>query len=173
MGKAVKSIGSAFGLAGGTVAKPQSVGKKFYDISKEIAPAQEEYAKLLSRSREAGAATGAKADVLRQMGQAALGQGPSLAEAQMKAAQDRNLAQQLAALQGQRGGGAMGQRALMQNMGASGQDLAQQAAIARLGERNDFMNQAGAAESSLRSDIAGKLALDLKPKESWKQLLAL
>ena len=64
------------------------------------------------------------------------GSAPSLAQAQLKAAQDRNLAQQLAAAKSQRGGSpAALQRQLARAQGSAGQELAQQAGQARLQEQ--------------------------------------
>lgn len=147
---------------------PQIADRNYFDLTKEVKPAQSQYAKLLEASEANQAAVApAQANVLRQMGLAAQGQGPSLAEVQMKAAQDRNLAQQLAAMQAARGGSAAGkQRALLQNMSAAGRDIAQGAAQARLQERDQFLNQAGVANQALRSDITGKLNLDLMPKQA-------
>jgi hypothetical protein len=175
MGGVVKKVGSAVGgIFSPAKVKPQIANKGLFDISKEVKPMQEAYNPLLQSSQQAQAAVAPqRLDVLKQMGLAATGQGPSLAEAQLKAAQDRNLAQQLAAVQAQRGGSsALNQRAMLQNMGSAGRDLAQQASIARLQERDQFLNQAQLADQGLRSDIAGKLNLDLMPKQSlqaWEQ----
>lgn len=165
MGKVVKGIGNIFSPA---KVKPTIADKGLFDISKEVKPAQDQYKDLLAASQANQAAIAPmQTQALTQMGQAALGQGPSLAEVQMKAAQDRNLAQQLAAVQAQRGGNAaMNQRALLQNMGASGRDIAQQSGIARMQERDNFLNQSNIANQSLRTDIGGQLNLDLMPKQS-------
>jgi hypothetical protein len=167
MGKAIKSIGSIFKPGKYT---PSVADRSLFDVSKEAGAAGSEYEKLLGRSRASSEAGAAAPEVIKQMGEAALGRGPSLAEVQLKSAQDRNLAQQLGAIQGSRAGSsALGQRALVQSMGASGQDLAQQAAMARLGERAQFLGAAGAADSGLRSDIQGKLGVDVMPKQSLQQ----
>jgi len=64
------------------------------------------------------------------------GEGPSLAGAQLKTAQNRNLAQQLAIAGQSRGGNAaLQQRQLQQNMAVSGQELANQSAQARMQEQ--------------------------------------
>lgn len=166
MGGVVKAVKGVF--SGPEKVRPEIAKKNLFDISKEVKPAQQAYNPLLEASKQAQAAVAPqRLDVLKQMGLAATGQGPSLAEAQLKAAQDRNLAQQLAAVQAQRGGNsALQQRSLLQNMGAAGRDLAQQAAISRLQERDQFLNQAQLADQGLRTDIAGKLNLDLMPKQS-------
>lgn len=76
----------------------------------------------------------------------AAGQGPSLAEAQLKAASDRNLAQQVAAAASGRGGNqAAIQRQLARQQQASGQQVAQDAAQARIQEQVAARNQLGSA----------------------------
>lgn len=66
----------------------------------------------------------------------AAGTAPSLAEAQLKSASERNLAQQLAAAQSQRGGSAASrERQLMRGQAQAGRELAQDATTARLQER--------------------------------------
>ena len=72
------------------------------------------------------------------------GTAPSLAEAQLKSASDRNLAQQLAAAQSSRGGSAASrERQLLRNQASAGQELAQQSTEARLAERNQAQQLLG------------------------------
>jgi hypothetical protein len=147
---------------------PQTANKSYFDIAKEVKPARQAYAPLLQASQASQSAIAPqRLDTLKQMALAASGQGPSLVEAQLKAAQDRNLAQQLAAVSAQRGGSAASnQRALLQNMGAAGRDIAQQAGVARVQERDNFLNQANLMDQNLRTDIQGKLNLDIMPKQA-------
>jgi hypothetical protein len=170
MGKALKALPGVKLLEGLKPKKinPQIADKSLFDISQEVKPAQEAYAPLLQQSQaQQQAVAPLQTQALQQLGMAATGQGPSLAEVQMKAAQDRNLSQQLAAIQASRGGSAAAnQRALLQGMGQSGRDIAQQAGIARLQERDQFLNQANIASQNLRTDIGGKLNLDLMPKQN-------
>ena len=64
------------------------------------------------------------------------GKRPSLAEAQLKAATDRSLKQQMAAAQTQRGGSAASrQRSLAKGIQASRRDVAEQASQAKLQEQ--------------------------------------
>jgi hypothetical protein len=166
MGKAIKSVTGIFKAKS---AKLQGPTRSLYDISEETKGARANYAGLTDQTKATSQAGAASADVLKQMGQAALGRGPSLAEAQLKSAQDRNLAQQLAATQSSpAGSSALGQRAMLQNMGRAGQDMAQQAVQARLGERNDFMNQAGAANAAYQGAIGQQLDADLMNKRSMQ-----
>jgi hypothetical protein len=168
MGKAIKKIGNIFSPK---KVKPSIAEKGLFDISEEVKPIQQDYANLLQSSKSLQAAAAPmRQDVLTQMGQAAMGKGPSLAEAQLKQAQDRTLAQQLAAVQAGRGGNsALAQRGLMQAQSGAGRDLAQQAVIERLRERDAFMNQANMADQGLRTDLTGKLNLDIMPKQALQQ----
>lgn len=77
------------------------------------------------------------------------GNAPSLAQAQLKQATDKNLAQQLAASNRARGGNiAMSMRSQQQAQASSGRDLAQQGAILRAQEINDARSQLGGLTSS-------------------------
>jgi len=173
MGKAVKSIGSVFGIGGskGSGSGAGDPNMAFFDIEKEIEPAKQMQKDLLADSlARTQAAAPAQGDVMQAMGQAALGKGPSLAEAQLKQAQDRNLAQQLATIQAQRGGSAASnQRALLQNMASSGRDLASQSAIERMGERDRFLAAAQQQGQVARGDIDRDVALSTMAKREKQQ----
>lgn len=177
MGKAVKAVGGIFGLGGGggSGSGAGDPNMAFFDIEKEVAPFKQKQEALLEASlAQAQAIEPAQADVLRAMGEAAAGRGPSLAETQLKQAQDRNLAQQLAAVQAQRGGSAAAsQRALLQSMGQSGRELAQQAAVERLAERDRFLQQATQAGQVARADIGTGVDLaTMAKREKQKAELA-
>ncbi len=153
---------------------PIIASKEYFDVSKEVAPAQQQLGEALTRQQElVGVTTPAQRSVIEQMGKAAQGLGPSLAEVQMRSAQERNLAQQLAATQAGRGGSsALSQRTLMQNLGQANRELGQQAVAERLRERDAFLAQANLAGQQLRSDIGQKLNVDLMPKQTlqaWEQ----
>lgn len=82
--------------------------------------------------------------LIRDLQAQARGEGPSLAQAQLQAAQDRNLAQQLAAAATQRGGNvALSQRQLAQQAAQTGQQTAQQAAQARIQEAMQARQELG------------------------------
>lgn len=106
---------------------------------------------------------------LEQLRARSTGQAPSLAEAQMKSAQDRNLAQQVAAITAQRGGNnAATQRQLLNSQAAQGQQLAGQAAQARLQEINEAQGLYGNAMQGARSqDI--QLAQMLQQQAAQRQ----
>lgn len=83
-----------------------------------------------------GVAQEQRAGLISQLQQQAVGEGPSLATAQLKQAQDRTLSQQLAAASARPGGPTgLGQRALARTQAESGQALGQQAAITGLQEQ--------------------------------------
>ena len=74
----------------------------------------------------------------------ASGTAPSLAEAQLRSASDRSLAQQLATAQSQRGGSAASrERQLLRGQAQAGRELAQDATTARLQERQMAQQQLG------------------------------
>lgn len=170
MGKAVKAVGSIFG-GGRTSGAGAYVNPNLWNIDKEAKPFQEKQQQLMEQSTGMAQAGGpAGAEVLAQMGQAALGRGPSLAEAQLKAAQERNLAQQLAAARSGRGaGGSAMARGLMRAQGEAGRDLAQQAVESRLQERANFQNALAQAQQGARQDIGAGFELATAPKREQQQ----
>lgn len=178
MGSAMKTVGSVFGKGvqkvlsrGGTGGGQGDPNMAFFDIAKEIAPARDIQKELLDAQLAQTRATAPQqADVLAAMGRAALGQGPSLAEAQLKAAQDRTLAQQLAATQSARGGSAAAnQRSLIQAMSGSGRELAQQASQERLKERDRFLQAAQLQGAQTRADLGGFVDLETMAKREKQQ----
>ena len=81
-------------------------------------------------------------DFGKALANGALGKGPSLAEAQLRQAQDRGLAQQLAAVRSQRGASpGLQARMLQQSAAQQNQQLAGQSAIARLQEQRQQQAQ--------------------------------
>ncbi len=85
------------------------------------------------------------------------GTAPSLAEAQLKSASDRSLAQQLAASQSQRGGSASSrERQLLRNQSSAGRDIAQQSATARIQEQQAAQAQLG-TQISQEQQLADQL----------------
>lgn len=99
--------------------------------SKSDASSQQSLAE--ARAQEVGSQS---SELRSALASQARGEGPSLAEAQMRQAQDRSLAQQLAAAASQRGGSpAALQRQLAKQQASAGQEIAQQAGIARMQEQ--------------------------------------
>jgi len=87
------------------------------------------------------------------------GEGPSLAEAQMRQSQDRSLAQQLAAAGRTRGsGGAAAQRQLMRSQQAAARDIAQQSAVTRMQEQQAAQQQLGSLASQSQQQLGAQLA---------------
>lgn len=149
MGGLVKSIfggGGKTGIAGTGRFKGQSreIDRGAFNIGRA-----EEFRQKSAREEDRARGRSLKAerdraDFISDLQKQARGEGPSLAEAQLKAATDRNLAQQLAAAQTQRGGSASArQRNLARSQAESGRELAQQSAQARLQEQQQAQQQLG------------------------------
>lgn len=98
------------------------------------------------------------AEISKALSERALGRGPSLAEAQLRSATNRNLSQQLAAAASMRGRnvGAT-QRQLLQQQGEAGRNLAQDSAVARMQEQqaaqSQALNQGNVLASSLNQNL--------------------
>ena len=143
------AVGGATGMFNAPKAEVANVDLKKGPINKSsarISPYSRTRSKQRERSEEKqlGRARSQRQGLIRQLQQQAAGRGPSIAEAQLKQAQDRNLAQQLGAAAAQRGGNAAAQqRQLARQQATSGQDLAQQAMIARMQEQQQAQQQLG------------------------------
>lgn len=142
MGSVVKSVGGMLGI-GGSVGKSNDSGltQSNFDISKEA----KKYEDIYTQQRQDAEARQNAANapgVIGQLSQQAMGQGPSIAEAQLKSATNRNLAQQLAAAASMRGRNpAAAQRQILTAQGDAGRQLAEQSATARLQEQQQAQGQ--------------------------------
>lgn len=117
-----------------------------FDLDRFGAQYKQTRADDLSRAaqRRGESAQRERTQLIEQLQGRASGQTPSLAEAQLRAAQDRSLAQQLAAARGARGGNqAALQRALVRQQGQTAAELAQQGAEARMAEQQQAQQQLG------------------------------
>lgn len=184
--KAVGTVGGLLGGAAGGIAE-EAVGEGYQGRGRTIDPeafkvkgaaaAQKIAESQSGEQRRSAARTKRQQDVLRdqrqdqlsQLFQQAQGKGPSLAQAQLKAASDRSLAQQLAAAGRARGtnSAAVG-RQLARQQAAAGQQLAQDAATARIQEQQLAQQNlqaaltSGAAQEQQRRQLetqAGQAAL--------------
>lgn len=180
MGSVVKSIapiaggvaGSFFGPAGAVIGSTLASGlagslmpekqKQFGAVS--TAPLKQigsEYAGMNDVQRQAlidqqNALQGKQ--LAAQLSGQALGTAPSIAEAQLRSATNRNLQQQLAAAASMRGRNpAAMQRQLLQQQGEAGRQLAEQSAVARLQEQQQAMQTAMQANQANQSQIAQNL----------------
>jgi len=167
MGKAVGKVLKPLGL-GPEEVKAQSVSSTNYNLGKELKPSQKAMKNVFNQSQaRLGITDPGQNAVLQQMSLAAQGQGPSLAEVSMRAAQEKNLANQLAATAAGRGGSAaMSQRNLLNNLSAANRDISQQGTIARLAERDSFLAHANTANQQARADIGQRADLDTMNKRS-------
>jgi len=142
MGSAVKSVGSIFSTTSGA-----GGGGLFSDVLGGLGPKYTDTDALqgISNQQQAGAADAqaqlnALAPQRSQFGQAlanqALGKAPSIAEAQLKMAMDRNLSQQIAAAKANRAvNPALAARNNVQQANQLAQQTAQQSAVNRLAEQ--------------------------------------
>jgi hypothetical protein len=167
MGSLVKKVGGIFGLDKSATPKFEQINKNYYNIGKEVKPYQGALDNMFKNQAATSQASGTLApQVMQQMGQAVLGQAPSLATVQMQQAQDRNLAQQAALMSGSRGmNSSLAQRLLAQNMGTAGRDIAQQSMIDRLQERDRFLQHGLAADQALMAGAGQALQTTLMPKD--------
>src|SRR6185369_4204206 len=174
MGGLVKTVLSPVqSVLGGLTAHSNAAtpDKSPFDISKQAQTAQTQFNPVLQSAQANQAAVSPlQQQALTQMGLAATGQGPSLAEMQLRSAQDRGFAQQLSAAQSQRASSpALAQRQLLLNQGNANRDLAQQAAQARLQERDAFLNQANQQQANLGSAVNQNFQLATAPNQSLQQ----
>lgn len=126
---AVGGIAGLFGGGGGSPGPQLDMSRFDYkkDIEERTKPSREASLKLLTELQEQAA-----------------GRGPSLAEAQLKSATSRNLAQTLAAAQAARGGSpALQQRELQRAQTETGRQLIEQSAVARMQEQQAALQQLG------------------------------
>lgn len=149
----------------GTVGMQQGVdidpnAFKIADADKYRGQAQDQYGAAVERGQYAQPRQRALINTLTQQ---AAGQGPSLANEQLKSAQNRNLAQQLAAAQAVRSpNAALTQRNLLRNQQTAGAQLAEQGGIARMQEQQSaqqqlaqqLQNQQATADSLTQSYLA-------------------
>lgn len=152
MSKAIKAVtGAVGGIAGslfGGGSSPGIMGTgRFKGATRKIDKSafaldpnktKQYQADRLTAESEARAknAQAQRSDLISDLRAQTSGTAPSLAEAQLKSASDRSLAQQLAAAQAARGGSAASrERQLMQGQAQAGRELAQDATTARLQER--------------------------------------
>jgi hypothetical protein len=142
VGSAVKSLGSVFATTSGA-----GGGGLFSDVLGGLGPKYTDTDALqgISNQQQAGAADAqaqlnALAPQRSQFGQAlanqALGKAPSIADAQLKMAMDRNLSQQISAAKANRAvNPALAARNNVQQANQMAQQTAQQAAVNRLAEQ--------------------------------------
>lgn len=151
MGSVVKAVGGLFGGGGGG-AGPTLDARKF-DLKKQVEDRTQ-------------ASRDASLDLQKQLLAQTRGQAPSLADVQLKSAQDRNLSQLLAMSAAQRGGNAAArQRQISQNQGQMARQIAQDSATLRLQEQQQ-------AQQLLAQQALGQQGQDLSQVMQPGQLAA-
>lgn len=146
MGSVVKSVGNMLGMGGGGGAAPVLDRSKF-DLSKQ----SKKYEDLLDAQRQQSAAQNQQlSDMLMQQ---ATGQGP-LANAALKAASNRSLAQSLAAAQAAQAN-PLNARNLMQQRGQANRDLAELSMQNRIQSQN-ALGQQLASQANIAGNQIGQ-----------------
>lgn len=135
------------------IEKEAELARKQSQQQFELAKQRQE-ASLAEQNRLIESLTG----VANTLGEQAAGKGPSLAEAQLRSASNRSLAQQLAAAAAARGGSpAAMQRQLMRQQGQTGRELGETAAVARMQEAQQARQQQLQALNQAGGLISGDL----------------
>lgn len=172
LGGAVGFVGSGFNPAGavagyaagsalGTAIDPVKQKKIAAPSLGGVIKQGDTYANLATQQRDLMQAQQGNLqapDVAKALSERAMGRGPSLAEAQLRSATNRNLSQQLAAASAMRGRNVgTTQRQLLQQQGEAGRNLAQDAATARIAEQqaaqNAVLNQSNVLGSSINQNL--------------------
>ena len=188
MGKLVKSVtGSIFGGGGsspGMLGTGKFKGNKFADFDKKPFEKQLEGTGRQEsvRDQQAAQARSLQARTTSEAGkgetQKMIKAGADIAQGQLKASSERNLAQQLAAAQSARGGSAGArQRQLMKSQQAAGRDLNQQSAQlgkelsaqglqAQIQENQNIQNRQLQAEQQLAAQLQAQRATDINLAEA-------
>jgi hypothetical protein len=175
MGKIVKAVGGIFGGGGG--AAPARVDKTPFKINEEADVLKGRIDPMLQQqiARQGTTSTAFdSANIAKNLALTASGQGPSLAQAQMKAAQDRNLSQLMAAQSAARtGSGAANSRNLATAMTMGNRNVAQDSASAKIMEQRqaqqDLMNLRGAEDTRASGLIQDKFNADIAAKRELQQ----
>ncbi len=150
--------GGISSLFGGGAKKPGKIDKEAGKIAGAEQAVKTADVRGTEEAQRGATAQQAVGGLITDLQAQAKGQGPSLAGAQLQSAQDRGLAQQLAAAQTQRAGGASTQRNLLRSQAEQNQQLAQQAAQARMQEQQSAQQQLGQVSGQERA-LASQLAL--------------
>jgi hypothetical protein len=145
-----KEAGKLLGMGGGSSPGPQLDRSKF-----DLNPQAQRYEQMLLEARERNLKNNQA--FTEQLQKQARGEGPSLATAQLKAAQNRNLAQTLAAAQAQNAS-PLSTRQLLQQRGQSSRDIAELGGMQRMQEQQAAQqmlgSQLGQEANIARGDIS-------------------
>lgn len=166
-------------LSGGSASTPKGfdINKDDFqikDADKIFGQTQDQYGQAQARGE---AIQPKRENFLNVLEQSALGQGPSLAAEQLKQAQERNLAQQLAMAQGQRTSNpAALQRELFRAQQSGAADVAQQAGQARIQEstanRQLYSQNLQAEQAAVDQLTQQYLSMGFDVRQAQQQALA-
>ncbi len=143
------------------------------DADKLFGQTQDQYSNANKRGQKI---EGKRDSFLGALEQSAMGTGPSLAMEQLKQTQDRTLAQQLAAVQAQRGGnGALGQRDVLRRAAEMNAQTANQGVTARLQEQQQnrqlYGQQLGQEQQAVDQMTQQYLAMGFDIRSAQQQAL--
>lgn len=183
-GLASSALGSLLSGGGKVTSQGAQVGQQgfdpasgggMYDISIPAEVARQRSEEQLKTTLEQQKAINeARAGNIAQLGQISQGKGPSIAEAQLKAANERNLAQQLSAINAARGGATSANlRTAALARTAGGRQTAQDAASARLAEaqqaREQLFKEKMAADEGARTGTGTSFDYAVAPQRELQK----
>lgn len=149
------------GALGGLFKKGDSPGPKLSQGAFDISQQAKQYEDLLAKQREQNLA--ASQELTTQLQQQARGEGP-LAGAQLRAAQNRNLAQTLSAAQ-TAGASPLAARQMLQTRAQQSRDLAELGQQERLQAQQALAQQIAQQSGMSRADILGGFGIAKAPQE--------
>lgn len=175
LSEAVRAGGKLLKSGGGTTAaginrEPFDIEAEANSLSKRIDPMLQQQ---MTRQGQTSTAFDS-ANIAKNLALSASGQGPSLAQAQMKASQDRNLSQLMAAQSAARGGsGAAGARNLALASTQGNRQVAQDSGSARILEQRqaqqDLIGLRSGEDSAAGDLIQDKFNADTAAKREMQQ----
>lgn len=179
-GKIADAVGvnlDSAGLGQGAVKISNPFAPKSADTSSLDAAQATMQQRALAASNDLEQIRAGKNQFAQQLLEQAQGKAPSLAEAQLRSAQDRTLAQQLAAARSNRNvSPGLASRNLINAQGQQGAQLAQQAAQARLAEQqqnqNAFQNYLGGQQAYEQGLLTGQANLSGQQAQASAQRAA-
>lgn len=147
-----------------------SIGDEAKKLQDRLNPMLQDQLQRQSQTSQAFNST----NLADSLAKTATGKGPSLAETQMKASQERNLAQQMAALSSARGGsGAANQRALAMGSSQAGRQIAQDSASAKIMEQRqaqqDLLGLRQLEDAGARDASQEQFTAEIAPKRELQQ----
>jgi hypothetical protein len=171
MGSAIKGVGKALGFVGTDVGP--AVVNPWSDADRAITDRtiQRDMAIAKEANRQSQEARGAQSSLLKALNKQMAGKGPSLAQQQLRAATDRNIAQAAGTAASQRGLNPALAARLQQQMGAAAnQQAASDSAQLRAAEALSAQQQVGGLTSQIRAQDLSRLATSRSSQIGQQQI---